>query len=39
MKVISSLVLLVIAVATLTACESGKGPEKPASVASSQIAE
>ncbi len=38
MKVISSLVLLVIAVATLTACESGKGPEKPASAASSQIA-
>lgn len=38
MKVISSLVLLVIAVATLTACESGKGPEKPASANFTQMA-
>lgn len=38
MKIISSVVLLVIAVATLTACESGKGPEKPASSALTQIA-
>jgi uncharacterized lipoprotein len=31
MKTISSIILLVIAVATLTACDSGKGPSKPAS--------
>jgi hypothetical protein len=37
MKIISSVVLLVIAVATLTACESGKGPSKPAAAALTQI--
>jgi hypothetical protein len=31
-------VLLVIALATLTACESGKGPDKPASTSAIQSA-
>jgi|GEM_PF-1140140 len=35
MKFINSLVLLVIAIAALTACESGKGPNKPADGAAS----
>jgi hypothetical protein len=38
MKITSLLVLLVIATAALTACgESGKGPEKPAGNASTQL--
>ncbi len=35
MKIISTFALLVIAVATLTACDSGKGPSKPATTSSS----
>ena len=31
MKTVSHLVLLVIAIIGLTACDSGKGPSKPAS--------
>ncbi len=31
MKTVSHLLLLVIALVTLTACDSGKGPSKPAS--------
>jgi hypothetical protein len=38
MKIITSLVLLVIAVATLTACESGKGPDKPATTSAVESA-
>jgi predicted small lipoprotein YifL len=30
MKTVSHLALLVIAIATLTACDAGKGPSKPA---------
>jgi len=36
MKTVSYLFMLVIAAATLTACDSGKGPDKPASTESSQ---
>ena len=36
MKTISALMLLMLTVATLTACDSGKGPAKPASEASTQ---
>ena len=31
MKTVSHLLLLVIAIISLTACDSGKGPSKPAS--------
>ena len=36
MKIVSHLVLLVVAVAALTACDSGKGPDKPATTNSAQ---
>jgi predicted small lipoprotein YifL len=34
MKAVSHLLLLVIALVSLTACDSGKGPSKPASTQS-----
>lgn len=37
MKTVSYLFILAIAVAMLTACESGQGPNKPASSQSLQI--
>jgi len=37
MKILSHLFLIVIAVAALTACDSGKGPSKPTSSSSVQI--
>jgi len=36
MKIVSHLLLLVATVVTLTACDSGTGPSKPASTSSSQ---
>lgn len=36
MKIISTFVLLVIAVATLTACDAGKGPSKPEATSAAQ---
>ena len=36
MKILSQVSLLVLAVAALTACESGKGPSKPAGTSSAQ---
>ncbi len=38
MKTVSYLFMLVIAAATLTACDSGKGPDKPAGAESAQTA-
>jgi hypothetical protein len=37
MKIVSFLFLIVISAVTLTACDSGKGPSKPAAAASVQI--
>lgn len=38
MKIVSVLFMLVVSVATLTACDSGKGPDKPAGTTSSPAA-
>jgi hypothetical protein len=36
MKIVSHLLLIVAAIVTLTACDSGKGPSKPAATNSAQ---
>ncbi|MFZ9610617.1 MAG: hypothetical protein ACO294_07925 [Methylococcales bacterium] len=36
MKIVSHLLLLVVTIVTLTACESGTGPSKPAGTNSAQ---
>jgi hypothetical protein len=36
MKIVSHLLLLVVTIVTLTACDSGTGPSKPASSNSTQ---
>ena len=37
MKIVSHILLLVIAIITLTACESGKGPNKPAGTSTTHL--
>jgi hypothetical protein len=37
MKTVSYLLLLVVTIVTLAACDSGKGPSKPASTNSTEI--
>jgi hypothetical protein len=37
MKIVSHLLLLVVTIVTLTACESGTGPSKPAGAYSATI--
>jgi len=39
MKIVSHLLLLVITVVTLAACDAGTGPSKPATTNSSQASE
>ncbi|MEY3807480.1 MAG: hypothetical protein RI893_456 [Pseudomonadota bacterium] len=36
MKIVSQVLLLVVAMVTLAACDSGKGPSKPATTNSTQ---